>query len=1270
MATKSNVELLITAKDLATQPFGAVTNAIARLTAKLAEQSAAAKTGGATTRELAATLRELDAAGNALIKQANLVELYKKLGEQTEKAGEKASAARAEYERFKATLGADTTAAEQKRLESLGRAADRLEGQLAKAKGRQDARGEQLKELGLDPADLAAAEAALAGVAAEQVKVRAAAQTALDDYDANLRRHKAAVAEAAAAEKAAADQAKKNADQYAAFWTKALDEQEAAAKAAAEAMRALLAADEADAKEAAKIDARAKAEEEAVRAFHEKAAAAAELRRAADYVRFWETELDKAAEAERRSAAASAEWARKTADATARYRAAVSGARTAGGAAKGGPGGFLGLQPYELQNLGYQINDVITQLSSGASLTQTLAQQGGQIFQVFQRQLGSFVAILPRLIAAGAVLGVAVALFSRIAQNAASVRQFTAELRLSADGANYSAAGLVALQRQLEKLGVSFEDTAKGFREFIRSGIRQDQFAVFGEAVANISRTLGIDFPQAAKLAAEAVTGGGDAILRMNDAFNLLSAAQLKAINEAIRSGDVEKARAIAFQAIIDKSQGLARSLDSDLVKALKNAKNAFTDLLDLLANGALGRLAVKTIDLLASGIQNVVNGVRAIVDILPGGGGIGNDPRLVEQALASAQAKLKALQGQEPPLQPGLGAARLGPGAGALPPNPGLARWQEQQNAQIAQQTAIVNALQQRLDALNHTDEKRTANQKEIAAATERQKAADDAYLKSLADQINQHKGLNNAIRVEAAGREAYRAAIDKGLSATAANTARLMVEKEERRKIGEEMRSQAESLESELNSLIAAGGKAQRESLAARLKAIDDQYAIIFKKIEDYARHGGSALNGVPITDLRAQVEQAKEFLKTQETQKFYDENINQLLQARQQKFADLLEDVRDGKKTSSDAYREASEYNSRIGKELETLTAQALEWAKALYAVKPSPQLESFISRQTRNQGNATSASRTAPLGQFNQNAADAGLQHVNEIVQRRNDFEKAYQGLAARGVITQREATAGISRVYSETNDELEMAIQQVERFADALEAAGESSSKIDLIRAKLAEVRAEAKYVDPEVKKLRQTIEDSFANHAVEAIDTVAQSIGQAVIGTKSWGEAFQDAGVAAAKFFAQVLQDIAKEIIAEQAKAAIKAGLKAIGLLHAGGVVGGPSSGGMSRMVSPAAFIGAPRYHDGAIVGLNSDEQAAILQKGEEVLTRDDPRNALNGGKRQGQGGSSGGTRNLKNVVVFDPREVAAAMQSSEGEEVFLTHARRNGAALRSILRG
>jgi hypothetical protein len=53
------------------------------------------------------------------------------------------------------------------------------------------------------------------------------------------------------------------------------------------------------------------------------------------------------------------------------------------------------------------------------------------------------------------------------------------------------------------------------------------------------------------------------------------------------------------------------------------------------------------------------------------------------------------------------------------------------------------------------------------------------------------------------------------------------------------------------------------------------------------------------------------------------------------------------------------------------------------------------------------------------------------------------------------------------------------------------------------------------------------------------------------------------------------------------------------GLFHEGGIVG--KGGGSPRNMNVSDFIGAPRFHN----GLKADEFPAILQKGEEVIPKD-----------------------------------------------------------------
>ena len=110
-------------------------------------------------------------------------------------------------------------------------------------------------------------------------------------------------------------------------------------------------------------------------------------------------------------------------------------------------------------------------------------------------------------------------------------------------------------------------------------------------------------------------------------------------------------------------------------------------------------------------------------------------------------------------------------------------------------------------------------------------------------------------------------------------------------------------------------------------------------------------------------------------------------------------------------------------------------------------------------------------------------------------------------------------------------------------------------------------------------------------------------------------------------------------------------------IFHDGGVVGGAAPA--RRAVSPLLFVNAPRYHTGGFPGLAPNEVPAILQKGEEVLTRTDPRNQLNGGR------AGGGVR-IVNVV--DPALVQDYLSSAAGEETILNVLSRRRGDVQQVL--
>lgn len=113
------------------------------------------------------------------------------------------------------------------------------------------------------------------------------------------------------------------------------------------------------------------------------------------------------------------------------------------------------------------------------------------------------------------------------------------------------------------------------------------------------------------------------------------------------------------------------------------------------------------------------------------------------------------------------------------------------------------------------------------------------------------------------------------------------------------------------------------------------------------------------------------------------------------------------------------------------------------------------------------------------------------------------------------------------------------------------------------------------------------------------------------------------AGEAVARFFDTLLDGIAAILEQKAAEQLVDWIFSLFGqkgtVKHAGGVVG--NSGSWSRNLNPLLFGTAPRYHTGGFAGLAPDEVAAVLQKGEEVITENDPRHTRNGGRQRGAGG-------------------------------------------------
>lgn len=186
-----------------------------------------------------------------------------------------------------------------------------------------------------------------------------------------------------------------------------------------------------------------------------------------------------------------------------------------------------------------------------------------------------------------------------------------------------------------------------------------------------------------------------------------------------------------------------------------------------------------------------------------------------------------------------------------------------------------------------------------------------------------------------------------------------------------------------------------------------------------------------------------------------------------------------------------------------------------------------------------------------------------------------------------------------------------------------------------------------------------------------AIDALTGFFMDLVEGSKSAGDALRDF---VTNFVMSMAQIAARALATALVMAALDAiwpgfsrfllatgGMTGAGQNHDGGLAG--KAGGVRRMIPDALLGHAPRYHYGGIAGtppLKANEVAAVLERGEEVLTRNDPRHQDN--LRGGTGG--GGVLVKTPIVAIGDRAVADALAGAAGEDVVITHVRNNWQAL------
>ena len=829
-----------------------------------------------------------------------------------------------------------------------------------------------------------------------------------------------------------------------------------------------------------------------------------------------------------------------------------------GGTRREGPAGLLGLRPYEIQNLSFQINDFFTQLASGASATQAFAQQIGQVAQITPIWT-RIVAFAPAFITLGAAIGVTTAALSRLYQTATSDRNFEANLRLlSGDNTTAGLANLsqhlTRIARRAEELGFAFDDARKAAISFIRDGITPAAVEQSTLAAARLSRVLGIDFAEATRLVSRLLREGRDGLRAFEEAGVGFTESQRRAILEAQGLTNAFERQQAILGTITERLREADRDGLSPFTQVAIAAKAAWRGFLDEIGNTTVFRLLKAAIDGIASGLLDLRQVGAAVARSLIAAFA----PVVAVADVARALlARLGTAVDQGPPIGPGGTSAAPG-GGGQAPVRPGLTPGQQRaRDASLREEGEFIVGDRTR-------------------PAAERIRVARELAIERF--------------------REQFPEALQEDIDAIAR-----VAEVEIRKRIQEEL----ERGSREGAAAIRRDFQAISQDLQNTIRIRDESIRAIQEEIA-----AGSLTPVEAIQRIQAAADQARPAIQRlrDEAQRFLDQNRGR----------DVIRDA----------------------------------------AIQ---QVISSADRQLA--GNAGSRTGVNAVLQTSQ-------QEIQRQFQERANFIQTQNALEQQGVQTRFESEQRIVALYGQTREAL---LANIDAYEQASRAAAENGTITQAAAsANAAQVelwRAQLERINPSWARIKQGIENTIGTAGVNFFDGVAQALGDVLAGVTSLEEAWEKAGEAALKFFADVLKGIGQVILQEQVLQLVRFTTKAIsaGLAHSGGVVG--AAGGQVRRVNPMVFAGAPRMHDGGVVGgLKKDERARILQTGEEVLTRDDPRNILN--RNKGASGPAAPAEMVRNVLAIGDDEIANALNGPAGERTVLNIMRRNAPSVRSLVRG
>lgn len=874
--------------------------------------------------------------------------------------------------------------------------------------------------------------------------------------------------------------------------------------------------------------------------------------------------------------------------------------------------GFLGLEPHQLQNLSYQINDVFTSLASGIPITQVIAQQGGQILQLFPGLGAAFVKFGLILGPVVVALGVVAAAMKQAYDQSQLLQTAQTNLAVLGNTNGWDAKKYVAVANAFKAIGVSADDAAAATKAFVTNGLNPKAVDDYVVAAKNLADVQGIDVKDAAEQLTTAFTGNADSVIALDDKYHFLTNTQREHLISTKDTKDEYKAVTDAFSILYKKLQDGANANKGPFTMATNTLRAAWNKLLDAFSNDG-------PLNFISQWVSDVTLGFAYFINIVRRGLAIfkGVDLTALMNPITGALESLKIAKN----LEASGGLSGIVSGA----------------RADTIAQMKTVSAP---------TAQKQTSTADAGSGSATRQK------LKEKQDEKDRKQAEKDAKK---AAKEAA-------------------AEAKKRQREAEALAKQSENEQDQLTSALSRFTAQALNNTEAPLQqqldnakqAVEEQFKSLEDRLAEFkAKFGASAtINGKTQAQYSADLEAQKQALINQKQLQVYESNINDLIKSRDTQLKDIQQKQESGLYTAQEALDATKEVTSKLGPQIDGAIESARQFIATL---SPSSATQALLDKFALIQAQGTGGSSSNQTIIRKQAEASLAQQEkeINNLIEQRTTLIDAANKLYDIGAINYTEKEARIKQAYADTNSKIKERIDQMKAFLEA----NKDLFPADVYAKALASLEGYKAGLN-ELNTLQQTVRDtainSLANGITTAFNSMAESIGQAIMGGKSFGQVLSDLGSAALSFAANFAQAIAQAIIQIYA---LRIAKSLVGGFHGGGTVGDLGGGQMKlarNIGGPDLNLSAvPRYHNGTPgAGLKHDEMLAVLQKGEKVQTEEQQRleaNRLAAAKK-------GGSGSLRQVLAFGDEEIAGAMSGPAGENTTITHIRRNRTLLRQEL--